>query len=164
MILKAQRLTRERFTSYGDVIETEGAQHYPINDGTIERFHDLARVEAGDGGRVLVSIVQCNQVSSLPHRVTLVERHGLGSQAFIPLGRARMVIAVAPPGDSISPYDLVAFVSDGRQGINYHPGVWHMPLIAFEQDQQFLVVDRGGPGVNCDERHFDPTEILVEYE
>ena len=162
LILKAQPLSRERFAPYGDVIETGGAEHFPINAGTIERYHDLARVDAGEGGRVLVSIAQCNQISMLPHRLDLIERHSLGSQAFVPLDRAHMVIVVAPPGDLISTDDLEAFVSDGKQGINYRPGVWHMPLIAFEKGQRFLVVDRGGAGENCDEHSFKNMEILVE--
>lgn len=162
MILQAQPLSRARFAPYGDVVESVGAGHFPINSGTMERYHDLAQVEPGDGGRVLVSIVQCNQVSTLPHRLQLIERHSLGSQAFVPLGGARMVIVVAPPGDSISTDQLEAFLSDGKQGINYRPGVWHMPLIAFEKGRQFLVIDRGGPGENCDERSFENTEILIE--
>ena len=162
MVLQARPLNRQRFAPYGDVIETGGAEHFPINAGTIERYHDLARVDAGEGGRVLVSIAQCNQISMLPHRLDLIERHSLGSQAFVPLDRAHLVIVVAPPGDLISTDDLEAFVSDGKQGINYRPGVWHMPLIAFEKGQRFLVVDRGGAGENCDEHSFKNMEILVE--
>jgi ureidoglycolate lyase len=164
LILQARPLTRTQFAPYGDVIETGGSEHFPINAGTIERYHDLARVEAGGGGRVLVSIVQCSQVSTLPHRLNLIERHSLGSQAFIPMDLAPMVIVVAPPGDSINTDELEAFVSDGKQGINYRPGVWHMPLIAFEKGHRFLVVDRGGPEENCDVHSFGNTEILVECE
>ena len=163
LILKAKPLSKERFAPYGDVIETGRAEHFPINAGTIERYHDLARVDAGEGGRVLVSIAQCSQVSTLPHRLNLIERHSLGSQAFIPMDRAPMLIVVAPRGDSINIDELEAFVSDGKQGINYHPGVWHMPLIAFEKGHRFLVVDRGGPGENCDVHGFENTEIRVEY-
>jgi ureidoglycolate lyase len=50
-------LTREAFAPFGDVIEADGAHHYPINGGMCERFHDLARVEAaGPNARVLISI------------------------------------------------------------------------------------------------------------
>ena len=50
-------LTRAAFAPFGDVIETEGAHHYPINSGMCERFHDLARVETfGPNARQLISI------------------------------------------------------------------------------------------------------------
>lgn len=161
--LKAEPLTRDAFAPFGDVIETDGAQHFPINRGTIERFHDLASVEVGEEGRTLISIVECSHAGKVPVRVALVERHLLGSQAFIPLGDAPICVVVAPAGEAVTPRDLRAFVSNGRQGVNYRPGTWHMPLIAFETGQRFLVVDRGGPGDDCEERVFEPgMEISVE--
>jgi len=150
-VVDAEPLNRRVFAAFGDVIETEGARHFPINRGTIERFHDLASVNVGDDGRVLISIVEARYASGMPVRVEMVERHPLGSQAFVPLGEAVMCVVVAPPGEAVRPADLRAFVSNGRQGINYHPGTWHMPLLAFEAGQRFIVVDRGGPGNNCDE-------------
>lgn len=162
-VLKAVPLTRQAFAPFGDVIETDGAQHYPINRGAIERFHDLATVDVGIDGRTLVSIVECNRPGGIPVPVSLVERHPLGSQAFIPMGEAVMCVVVAPAGDEVTPSALWAFVSNGRQGVNYHRGTWHMPLVAFDAGQRFIVVDRGGPGDNCEERELDPSlEIIVE--
>ncbi len=153
-------LTHEGFEPFGDVIDTAGARHFPINAGSIERFHDLARVEPGEGGRVLISIARANHAAVLPHQITLVERHPLASQAFIPLHDAPMIIVVGPAGEGISPGDLRAFVSNGRQGINYRPGVWHMPLIAPAVGLDYLIVDRGGPGGNCDEHRFTQTVLI----
>ncbi len=162
-VLQAIPLTQEHFAPFGDVIETKGARHFPINDGAIVRYHDLARIELDAAGRSLISIFECSRVSELPHRITLVERHVLGSQAFIPMVPARMLIVVAPPGDPPTPEQLCAFVSSGEQGINYRSGVWHVPLLAFDKGQRFFVVDRGGPGNNCDEKTFDDGEVLVEW-
>ena len=39
-------LTRENFAEFGDVIDTGGDNHYPINGGKAERYHDLATAEA----------------------------------------------------------------------------------------------------------------------
>ena len=41
-IIVAEPLTRDGFAEFGDVIDTGGANHYPINGGRTERFHDLA--------------------------------------------------------------------------------------------------------------------------
>lgn len=90
----------------------------------------------------------------------MVERHPLGSQAFIPLEPCRMVIVVGPPGEGVSAEDLRAFVTNGRQGINYHRGTWHMPLIAFDTGQEFLIVDRGGDESNCEQHTLDETVML----
>ena len=51
MLLRAQPLTKKSFAPYGDVIETDGAEHYPINAGAIERYHDLARGRGRCGRR-----------------------------------------------------------------------------------------------------------------
>ena len=154
-VLEARLLTREAFAPFGDVIETEGARHYPINRGTVERFDDLASVDVGEDGRVVVGIVECTHAARAPVPVPMIERHPAGTQAFIPIDEGVMCVVVAPAGDEVSPADLRAFVSNGRQGVNYHRGTWHMPLVAFEAGQRFLVVDRGGPGDNCEERELE---------
>ena len=155
-------LTKERFAPYGDVIETGADQKAAMNAGRFERFDDLARVDIAGKGRVAVSIARCRVATELPYRITMVERHPLGSQAFVPLSRSCMIVVVAPPEESVDAADLRAFVTNGRQGINYRRGTWHMPLIAFETGQEFLVIDRGGDTPNCDEHHLDETVMLVE--
>ena len=96
----------------------------------------------------------------MPLRVDTVERHPLGSQAFVPLARSIMVIVVAPPGESVEAADLRAFVTNGRQGINYHRGTWHMPLIGLKAGQEFLIVDRAGDASNCEVHEFDEVIML----
>ena len=160
-VLEARPLCREAFAPFGDVIEAGGARHFTINNGTVERYHDLARVELDAGARPLVSIFECVLASGLPHRVALVERHALGSQAFMPLDGAGMLVVVARPGEPPSPDQLNAFMAGPGQGVNYRPGVWHMPLVAFESGSRFLVIDRGGPGDDCDEHYYRNEEIIV---
>ena len=165
LFVKAMPLTKESFEPYGDVIETEGAKHFSINQGTVERYHDLATVEIGtnDDSRVLVSIAQCNQKSTIPHRITCLERHILGSQAFIPMGDMQMVIAVAEPSDNLDITNIRAFVSNGKQGINYKPGCWHMPAIFLDPEQQMLIIDRGNSEMDCEEVFLHDEEIIIKY-
>ena len=163
-VLPIQPLTKEAFAPFGEVIECEGARHYPINAGTTERYHDLARIEPGDQGHAILSIFR-GQASTFPFRVALMERHPLGSQAFMPLQDRCYLVVVADPADGVdAPGQLHAFLAQGHQGVNYRPGVWHHPLIAVgavgEEGEEgasrtlsdFLVVDREGPGPNCDEQ------------
>jgi len=150
LTLKPLPLTAERFAPYGDVIAASSDVTEAMNEARFDRYNDLARldVDAKSGGRVAMSIVRCRVPTALPYRFDMIERHPLGSQAFIPLTQQRFIVVVAPAGESAEAGDLRAFVTNGHQGINYLRGVWHMPLIALEAGQEFLVVDRTGGGGN----------------
>lgn len=153
IILNAEPLTKEAFKPYGDVIEIDGAKHYSINLGTVERYHDLANVDIdySEGGRAIISIATINNSQSLPFQLKLIERHPKASQAFIPMFDAPVYIVVAVPSAEPQPEKLKAFVSNGKQGFNYNAGVWHMPLMTDQEGRGFIVIDRAGPGNNCDE-------------
>ena len=152
--LRIEPLTRAAFRPFGDVIEADGAERFEINDGRATRFHDLARVDvAAEGGHTLVNIFRARPLP-MPLTVAMVEKHPLGSQAFIPLEPAPFLVVVAPPGETVAPEDLRAFLARGGQGVNYAPGVWHHPVIALGRRTDFLVIDRGGPGDNLAEFFF----------
>ena len=154
-------LTRERFAPYGDVIEAAHDNPDAMNEARFERFDNLCNVDLADGV-VSISVTRCRVATLLPLRVDLVERHPLGSQAFVPLRPCKMVIVVAPPGETVDAADLRAFVTNGRQGINYHRGTWHMPLIAFDAGQEFLIVDRGHGDGNCEVHELSETVMLED--
>ena len=157
--LSVQPLTRAAFAPFGEVIMLEGAQHYPINQGRTERYHDLARIQvSAGGGRPLLNVFR-GLPSYLPVEVRLLERHPLGSQCFVPLHGARMLVVVAPPGE-LDESALKAFLTTGDQGVNYVPGTWHHPLLALDQGGDFLVVDRGGPSDNCEERELGSPRLI----
>lgn len=149
--LKAQPLTPEAFAAFGDVIDTRTADFFHINAGRTRRYHDLAKVETlGEAPRTLINIF-VSQPVSVPLELDFLERHPLGSQAFMPLRGERFLIAVAPPGETIDPGEVRAFVTDGRQGVNYRAGTWHAIQSVLDREGEFLVVDRGGEGNNCEE-------------
>ncbi len=149
--LRPRPLEASAFAPYGDVIEAGGAVcRYEINEGSTVRFHDLARIDPGAGGRAIVSIFRCRAGDESPVRIRTMERHPLGSQAFVPLGGGSWLVVVAPPGDTVAPGAIEAFVARGDQGVNLAPGVWHHPLIPCGDERDFLVIDRDGEGANCD--------------
>jgi len=157
---KIEPLTREAFAPFGDVIEAnDAARHFPINGGTTERYHDLANIEVDAAGRVIVSIFRA-QARALPFTIAMLERHPLGSQAFMPLNRRPYLVAVAARGETFATDDVRVFLARGDQGVNYAAGVWHHPLLALGESGDFLVVDRAGPGANCDERELNPILVI----
>jgi ureidoglycolate lyase len=147
--LPVEALTRAAFAPYGEVIEADaGAATIAINEGSAQRFHALADVDTAHAdGRAVISVVRA-QPRALPCTVRMLERHPLGSQAFVPLDPAqRYLVVVAGAIDAVPR----AFLATNGQGVNYRRGTWHHPLLALDRVGDFLVVDRAGPGPNCEE-------------
>ena len=158
--IKIEPLTRAAFAPFGDVIETEGARHYPINAGMCERHHDLARVEAaGPSARQLISIA-VGKPYSLPLTLKMVERHPLGSQAFYPLSSEPFLVIVTSDENG-RPGIPRAFMTNGMQGVNYPINTWHGVLTPIGQEQRFLIIDRGGDGNNLEEFVFEEPIVIV---
>ena len=163
-LLTIEPLSAEAFKPYGNVIEaSDAAQHFGINDGDAVRYHDLAKVDVGaDGGRPIISLFRARP-HVLPLQLARVERHPLGSQAFMPLGPHPYLVVVSLAGPPPEPAQLRCFLAAPGQGVNYARGTWHHPLLALEATCDFLVVDRGGPPLpgNCDE-HALESPVWVE--
>lgn len=161
MKLSPQPLTAKAFAAYGDVIEPAG-DPIVINEGFTRRFHDLAKVDVSNGGHTLINLFRSTP-KPFPISVTMMERHPLGSQAFIPLSPTPFLILVALAETStLTADDLELFISNGKQGVNYHRNVWHHYCLALERETDFLVVDRGGPGGNLEEVSLQGESVLIE--
>lgn len=160
-VLEVEPLAKVGFAPFGDVIETEGAELRLINNGTTERFHDLAHVEAeGTDARVLINIFR-GQSFIAPIDITMLERHPFGSQAFVPLHGRPFLIVVAED-DNGKPAKPRAFLARGDQGVNYWRNVWHHPLVSLEETSDFLIVDRAGKEDNLEEYFFTDATYRIE--
>jgi ureidoglycolate lyase len=155
-------LSKETFAPFGDVIETADAHEISINEGTTTRFHDLANVDISEqDGRPLINIFR-GQPRPRPIALRMMERHLIGSQAFIPLQNRPYLVVVAERKDTVAPEDLHVFLAQGHQGVNYHRAVWHHPLLALDADSDFLVVDRGAAGMDLQEHWFAEDQTVFE--
>lgn len=161
--IKVLPLTADRFAAFGDVIEARAAHKQVMNNARFERFRDLAQVDMGDEANVQpsISIARSRTATALPYRLEMLERHPNGSQAFMPLSKFRFVVVVAAAGESVDEEEIAAFITNGKQGVNYHKGVWHMPMIALRPEQEFLIVDRAEDSSICDEHYLD-RPIIIE--
>ena len=157
----ARPLTAEAFAPFGDVIAPAGVPDFQINGGMCDRFHDRARMDFTGDGRAGIS-VGFGRPYALPLSVTMVERHPLGSQAFVPMTSDPFLVVVAPD-EGGKPGTPLAFLTDGAQGVNYLRNVWHGVLTPLGQAAPFLIVDRIGTGDNLEEFHYDaPWSVTTE--
>ncbi|MCA8928835.1 MAG: ureidoglycolate lyase [Alphaproteobacteria bacterium] len=154
-------LTAAAFAPFGRVIEAAGDPSFFINNGRCGRYHDLAAPQVlGEGGRIALSVGRSAPVT-LPYTLDLLERHPLGSQAFVPMAATPMLVMVAPDDDG-RPGTPLAFVGTGGQGVQYHAGTWHGVLAPLVGPADFLIVDRVGPGHNLEEYPLPEPWRIVE--
>ena len=161
-IIKPIEITRENFTAYGDLISTDAIKPMDINAGYAKRFDDLAKINTSkDKGETVVSIFSALK-RSFPMKIDMMEKHPLGSQAFVPMKETIFLSFVAPPGDAPEINKIQSFIISPKMGINYKPGIWHFPLISTE-DTNFLVIDRKGSGENLIIHKFDKEKVVLKY-
>ena len=161
-IIKPTKITRENFAIYGDLIATNEVKPIDINAGYAKRFDDLANIDTSvDSGKTIVSIFSALK-RTFPMTIDMMEKHPLGSQAFIPMKETTFLCLVALPGELPEINKIQSFIIPPKMGINYKPGVWHFPLISTE-DTDFLVIDRKGSGKNLIVHKFDKEEVALKY-
>lgn len=158
MNLHPRPLSAAAFAPFGDVLEARGQPDRLINDGLCGRFHDRARIDCA--GPVGVSVFDARP-RALPYRFDLVERHPLGSQAFVPMGGQPFLVIVAPDEEG-RPGTPLAFVSEPGQGVNYLRNTWHGVLAPLHAPGLFAVIDHVGAGPNLEEHRFDTPFTVCE--
>jgi ureidoglycolate lyase len=162
--LPVAELNAESFAPFGQVIDCAGRSGQPINAASSQRFSDLAQLEADDEGRLALSIFRAS-ARRAPFALDTLERHPLGSQAFVPLNGQSFLIVVAstrPDPQRCDVAVLRVFRSNGAQGVNFRRGVWHHPLFALSNGD-FLVADRLGPGNNCEEIDITHWQLGIDH-
>ena len=161
-VIKPIKITKENFTEFGDLISSDGINPIDINAGYAKRFDNLANINTlKDGGKTIVSIFSALK-RSFPMKIDMMEKHPLGSQAFIPMKETTFLSFVAPPGEFPKISKIQSFIVPKKMGINYKPGIWHFPLISTE-DTNFLVIDRKGSGKNIIIHKFEKEKIILNY-
>ena len=163
LIIKPKLISKENFKKFGDMITTSGIKPLEINDGYAKRFDGIANLNTKkDNGESNISIFSALK-RSFPMKVDMMEKHPLGSQAFIPMKETVFLAFVAPEGDEPDLNKIESFIVPNGIGVNYNAGVWHFPLIATE-DMNFLVVDRLGDGDNLVLHDLNKENITLEFQ
>ena len=161
-IIEPIPISKENFSKFGDMSTTENIKPLEINNGYAKRFDGIAKIDTSDNnGETTISIFSALK-RSFPMKIDMMEKHPLGSQAFIPMKETTFLTLVAPEGEKLEVDKIESFIIPKGKGVNYKTGIWHFPLISTE-DMDFLVVDRKGSGENLIIKNLEKEEIILKY-
>ena len=161
-IIKPIPITKENFSKFGNMITTEDIKPLEINNGYAKRFDNIAKIDTSSkNGETTISIFSALK-RSFPMKIDMMEKHPLGSQAFIPMKETTFLTLVAPEGEKPDIEKIESFIVPKGIGVNYKANVWHFPLISTE-DMNFLVVDRKGSGDNLIIENLEKEDISLKY-
>ena len=162
-IIKPKLITKENFKKFGDMISTEDIKPLEINNGFAKRYDGIANLDTKkNNGESTICIFSALK-RSFPMKIDMMEKHPLGSQAFIPMKETVFLSFVAPEGEKPDLTRVEAFIIPKGIGVNYNPGIWHFPLISTE-DMNFLVVDRKGEGDNLIIHDLKEENISIDFQ
>lgn len=162
IIIKPKKITRKNFRKFGDLISVKKKKSININDGYAKRFDNLCRINTSSKkGKTIMSIFSAKK-RKFPINIKMMEKHPLGSQAFVPMNETTFLVFVAPKGKRPNTKKIKSFIVPKQTGINYKPGIWHFPLIS-SKNMNFLVIDRKGIGNNLVIHNFKNEKISLKY-
>ena len=163
IIIKPKKITRKNFKRFGELICTKKIRPININNGYAKRFDNLCKINTSSKkGNTIVSIFSAKK-RRFPMNIKMMEKHPLGSQAFIPMNETKFFVFVAPRGKKPNINRIESFIVPKQNGINYKPGVWHFPLIS-TKNMNFLVIDRKGIGNNLKIYNFKNEKISFKIK
>ncbi len=163
LIIKPKPITKENFNKFGDMITTANIKPLEINNGYAKRYDGIVKLDTKkDNGESTICIFSALK-RSFPMKVDMMEKHPLGSQAFIPMKETIFLSFVAPEGNKPDLTKVEAFIIPKGIGVNYNPGVWHFPLISTE-NMNFLVIDRKGEGDNLIIHDLQKENVTIDFQ
>ena len=163
IIIKPKKITSKNFKKFGEVISTKKIKPININNGYAKRFDSLCKINTSlKKGNTIISIFSARK-RRFPMNIKMMEKHPLGSQAFIPMKETKFLVFVAPKGKKPNVKKIESFIIPKQTGINYKPGIWHFPLISIK-NMNFLVIDRKGIGNNLAIHNFENEKISLKFK
>ena len=150
--LKLNQINKDQFQPFGDIIDKKQNIPFEINNGNCLRYNNLAKL-LFTNGKAGISLFESKKIT-LPYSFNFMEKHPLGSQAFIPVYGCIFIVIVAKEINGI-PSEPIAFITNQGQGVNYHKNIWHGVLAPLEDNATFTVIDWIGRENNLETYTFD---------
>ena len=158
--IKPKKISKKNFKKFGQMIDTNKKKYFKINNGFAKRYDNLGKIDTSSKkGKTIVSIFSAKK-RSFPMKVDMMEKHPLGSQAFVPMKETSFLVFVAPKANKPDLKKIESFRIPKQTGVNLNPGIWHFPLIS-TKDMNFLVIDRKGKGNNLIIHKFRKEKIYL---
>ncbi len=154
-VIPIEPLQAHAYANFGNVLEAGPVERTSAaNQGTARRTDHLADLtRSRPDARWNVCSFRCAPRDVRAFTIELLEKHPCSTQVFIPMNASRYLVVVAEAArdrDAPEPTTIRAFLATGRQGITYHPGIWHHPLLAVDHETDFIcVVSEDGTRDDC---------------
>ena len=164
MKIDIQKLTKDNFSLYGDVITIRNKDSEGINNNTTQSFFDLANIEVlGEDNNARLNIFSAKK-RIFPLNIDMLEMHPLSSQVFLPMDKSDFIVLVAPINSKPDLNKIECFKVSNGDGINFKSSVWHFPLISI-QDAKFITIDKKDAEKNINIYKFTENEkFILNYE
>ena len=161
--IKPKKVSKKNFKKFGQMIDTNKKKYFKINNGFAKRYDNLGKIDTSSKkGKTIVSIFSAKK-RRFPMKIDMMEKHPLGSQAFVPMKETSFLVFVAPRGQKPNIKKIESFRIPKQTGINLKSGIWHFPLIS-TKNMNFLVIDRKGKGNNLVIYKFKNETILLKQK
>ena len=158
--INPKKVSKKNFKKFGQIIDTSKKKYFKINNGYAKRYDNLGKIDtASKKGRTNISIFSAKK-RRFPMRIDMMEKHPLGSQAFVPMKETSFLVFVAPKAKVPNLKKIESFRIPKQKGINLNRGIWHFPLIS-TKNMNFLVIDRKGKGNNLVIHKFKKEKIYL---
>ena len=96
--IKPKKINKKNFNKFGQIIDTSKKKYFRINNGYAKRYDNLGKINTSTKkGKTIVSIFSA-KTRKFPMKIDIMEKHPLGSQAFIPMKETSFLVFVAPRG------------------------------------------------------------------
>ena len=127
--IKPKKINKKNFRKFGQIIDTGKKKYFKINNGYAKRYDNLGKINTSTKkGKTIVSIFSAKR-RMFPMKIDMMEKHPLGSQAFIPMKETSFLVFVTPKGNKpnscgmvfsgISKYETsVFFIEEKGMGID----------------------------------------------
>ncbi|MFO0549149.1 MAG: ureidoglycolate lyase [Polyangiaceae bacterium] len=163
--LSIEPLEKDNYAPFGAVIAAPTHGGKPANQGTARRHDWLGPVRRlRDQADWNLCVFRCAPRDLSNFVIRLLEHHPKSTQVFVPMNATRylVVVAEAASANAPNPETLRAFMATGRQGISYHPGIWHHPLLALDHETDFAcLVSEDGSADDCTTWEFPESALRV---
>jgi ureidoglycolate lyase len=144
--IKPKKVSKKNFNKFGQIIDTSKKKYFKINDGYAKRYDNLGKIDTSiKKGTTIVSIFSAKK-RKFPMKIDMMEKHPLGSQAFVPMKETSFLVFVAPKGKEPNLKKVESFRITKKKGI---------------KNMNFLVIDRKGKGNNLIIHKFKKEKIYL---